>query len=208
MRKILKDLIKVDKVLAGRLVDSLPIKYFLAPDGIDNRGRGLGPGGRGGRGLGPGGLGLGPSGFCLCPNCGDRVPHDLNVPCTTIFCKKCGTPMVRDVSSVEEQNQIVPEQFVEFLKLQSGDSADKFANDLGYSGRDNFFKDTGNNLLGCWVATGEICSKPPKTAEVKEIDSFLPCSMSKVKTKALVVGKRAYISANDYIKFIGGTKKV
>ncbi len=49
---------------------------------------GKGPGGRGGMG--------GPGGFCVCPNCGHRVPHERGVPCRQVQCPKCGTFMVRE----------------------------------------------------------------------------------------------------------------
>ncbi len=52
--------------------------------------------GRRGYGQGRGGprQGLGPVSFCVCPKCGARVPHTPGVPCTSIKCPKCGTPMV------------------------------------------------------------------------------------------------------------------
>ena len=51
--------------------------------------------GRGGRGRQPGGFGLGPEGECLCPNCGNRVPHQRGIPCYEHRCPKCGTPKTR-----------------------------------------------------------------------------------------------------------------
>jgi hypothetical protein len=48
---------------------------------------------RGGRG---GGFGAGPSGYCLCPNCAERVPHQLGTPCYKVKCPKCGTLMIRE----------------------------------------------------------------------------------------------------------------
>jgi len=57
-------------------------------------GRGLGRGG--GRGRQAGGFGLGPGGNCVCPNCGKKVPHQRGVPCYTLKCEKCGSPMTRE----------------------------------------------------------------------------------------------------------------
>ncbi len=71
------------------------------------RGDGTGPFGKGpgtGRGLGRGGgrgrmggnrPGAGPAGQCLCPSCGTKVPHQVGVPCYTLKCERCGTPLIR-----------------------------------------------------------------------------------------------------------------
>ena len=48
----------------------------------------------GGRGRG-GGLGAGPGEDCVCPNCGERVPHKLGTPCFEQKCPKCGAALVR-----------------------------------------------------------------------------------------------------------------
>jgi len=50
--------------------------------------------GRGGRGR-MGGFGLGPGGECICPKCGAKVPHKRGMPCYTLKCPKCSTPMTR-----------------------------------------------------------------------------------------------------------------
>jgi len=57
--------------------------------GMGGQGRGQGRG-RGGRG------GAGPGGFCVCPNCGNRVPHQPGIPCMQVKCPNCGTQMVRE----------------------------------------------------------------------------------------------------------------
>jgi len=64
------------------------------------RGKGQG-GGRGAGGSGRGRMGgtkpgAGPEGYCVCPNCGHKVPHQLGTPCYNISCPKCGTKMVRE----------------------------------------------------------------------------------------------------------------
>lgn len=67
------------------------------------QGRGQGGGGRG-RGQGGQGMGMGrgvqgPPAFCVCPDCGEKVPHRQGVPCVNMTCPKCGHSMVRgDVS--------------------------------------------------------------------------------------------------------------
>ena len=69
-------------------------------DGTGPRGQGSGTGrGKrgsqgGGRGRG-GGFGAGPGGDCICPNCGESVPHQLGTPCFEQKCPKCGTAMTR-----------------------------------------------------------------------------------------------------------------
>jgi hypothetical protein len=64
------------------------------------RGDGTGPP-RGGPARGRGGrmrgsrAGAGPGGDCVCPSCGEKLPHKQGVPCYNISCPKCGTKMVR-----------------------------------------------------------------------------------------------------------------
>jgi len=58
-------------------------------------GRGGGAGQGGGRGLG-GGVAAGPGGYCVCPNCGEKVTHQLGSPCYDQKCPKCGTAMTRE----------------------------------------------------------------------------------------------------------------
>ncbi len=56
-------------------------------------GRGLGKGGGRGRNNG-GGYSIG--GYCVCAKCGEKVPHQQGVKCTTLKCPKCGHTMVRE----------------------------------------------------------------------------------------------------------------
>lgn len=51
--------------------------------------------GSGGRGRNKGGA-LGPGGFCACAKCGEKVPHQRGVKCTTLKCPKCGHTMARE----------------------------------------------------------------------------------------------------------------
>jgi len=55
----------------------------------------LGRGGGRGR-MGGTKPGAGPGGYCICPNCGHKVPHQVGVPCYQMSCPKCGTRMVRE----------------------------------------------------------------------------------------------------------------
>jgi hypothetical protein len=53
-------------------------------------GKGSGQGKTGGnRGAG------GPGGNCICPNCGEKSPHQQGVPCYSLVCSKCGAKMTR-----------------------------------------------------------------------------------------------------------------
>jgi len=57
------------------------------------QGRGLGRGG--GRGRNRGGS-YGTGGYCVCAKCGERIPHQRGVKCTTLKCPKCGHTMIRE----------------------------------------------------------------------------------------------------------------
>jgi hypothetical protein len=64
-----------------------------------------GPGGGAGRGMGRrqgqgrgrmgGPFAAGPGGNCVCPNCGNTIPHVAGQPCNQRNCPKCGTQMTR-----------------------------------------------------------------------------------------------------------------
>jgi uncharacterized membrane protein YgcG len=60
---------------------------------------GTGGGGSQGRGGGAGkggNMGIGAGGFCVCSQCGTKVPHEQGIPCTQVKCSQCGAPMVRE----------------------------------------------------------------------------------------------------------------
>jgi len=40
--------------------------------------------------------GAGPGGNCVCPGCGEKVPHKQGIPCYNMICPKCETKMVRE----------------------------------------------------------------------------------------------------------------
>lgn len=57
---------------------------------------GPGPGcGRGRHGRGGGGRRGGPAGECVCPACGEKLPHRAGEPCRQVKCPKCGAAMTR-----------------------------------------------------------------------------------------------------------------
>jgi hypothetical protein len=60
----------------------------------DETGPPLGPAGRGAR-MGGSRAGAGPGGNCVCPNCGEKVPHKQGIPCFDLKCPKCGARMAR-----------------------------------------------------------------------------------------------------------------
>jgi len=67
--------------------------------GMGGSGAGRG-GGMGGSGAGRGRMGgarpgAGPTGSCVCPACGATSPHQRGLPCNSLKCPKCGSPMTR-----------------------------------------------------------------------------------------------------------------
>ncbi|MFC2117038.1 DUF5320 domain-containing protein [Bacteroidota bacterium] len=74
----------------------MPGRDKTGPEGqgkMTGRGMGLGRGGRQGRNKGGA---FGPGGFCICANCGNKVPHKQGVKCTTLKCTECGKIMIRE----------------------------------------------------------------------------------------------------------------
>ncbi len=61
----------------------------------DGMGPPRGPAGRGSR-MGGTRPGAGPGGNCVCPSCGEKVPHKQATPCYNISCPKCGAKMARE----------------------------------------------------------------------------------------------------------------
>jgi predicted amidophosphoribosyltransferase len=43
-------------------------------------------------------LGMGSGGFCVCPKCGQKIPHQRGVPCQQERCPQCNVKMVREGS--------------------------------------------------------------------------------------------------------------
>jgi predicted amidophosphoribosyltransferase len=43
-------------------------------------------------------LGMGSGGFCVCPKCGQKIPHQRGVPCQQERCPHCNVKMVREGS--------------------------------------------------------------------------------------------------------------
>ena len=67
-----------------------------AGGGGSNRGGGAGRGsGRCAGGQGQGRGQKGSAGTCVCPHCGEKVPHKRGIPCQQTPCPKCGQSMVR-----------------------------------------------------------------------------------------------------------------
>jgi len=42
---------------------------------------------------------MGPGGNCVCPKCGEKIPHRRGVPCQEEQCPNCGAKMLREGST-------------------------------------------------------------------------------------------------------------
>ena len=73
----------------------MPRRDGTGPLGQGPIGGGRAGTGRAGRGMG--GTGAGAGGYCICPKCGERLPHTQGSPCISVSCPKCGAKMVRDI---------------------------------------------------------------------------------------------------------------
>ena len=82
-------LLSARRKVADALVNGKAIRieggdYKISRGGGSMRGRGR-----------MGGQAAGPSGECVCPKCGNRVPHERGVPCYRTRCPECGAGMTR-----------------------------------------------------------------------------------------------------------------
>jgi divalent metal cation (Fe/Co/Zn/Cd) transporter len=39
---------------------------------------------------------LGPGGYCIYPNCGHRIKHEIGIPCSSLKCPKCNANLTRE----------------------------------------------------------------------------------------------------------------
>jgi predicted Fe-Mo cluster-binding NifX family protein len=111
----------VEEVLAAYLNGKLANRVFSMPGAHRRRrcfggsgyaverrfGMGAGRGPRGGGRCrrfegGSGGMGapftVGQDGYCVCLNCGEKLPHTPGQPCNQMACPKCGLKMTREQS--------------------------------------------------------------------------------------------------------------
>ena len=73
--------------------ENLEMMKSFRNSGNPGGGQGLGRGG--GRGRNKGGA-FGTGGFCVCAKCGEKVPHQQGVKCTTLKCPQCGHTKIRE----------------------------------------------------------------------------------------------------------------
>jgi len=88
------DKMKVSRQTFGRIIESAHRKIATALV----KGKALKIEGGNVQMIGMTRLGMGFYGYCLCPKCGERIPHRAGVPCREEKCPKCGTRMIREVS--------------------------------------------------------------------------------------------------------------
>ena len=93
----------VEPLWQGNNRQSLRKEKMTMPRGDGTGPKGMGPGGGQGQGQGgqnPGRMGgpkaAGPVGYCVCPQCGQKEPHERAVPCVKRKCSKCGAVMTRE----------------------------------------------------------------------------------------------------------------
>lgn len=41
---------------------------------------------------------MGVGGFCVCPKCGEKIPHRCGIPCQEERCPGCGAKLLREGS--------------------------------------------------------------------------------------------------------------
>ena len=85
--------IKITNYKEGRR-EIMPRKDGTGPAGQGpGTGRGMGKGGGKGR---MGGFGMGGGGNCVCPDCGNKITHQVGTPCYQVKCPNCGQAMTRE----------------------------------------------------------------------------------------------------------------
>lgn len=63
---------------------------------------------------------MGPGGDCVCPKCGERLPHRTGVPCQEERCPECGAKMLREGSHHHELFEAKKKQKKEREQEDSG----------------------------------------------------------------------------------------
>lgn len=86
------------------------------------------------------------NGCCICLKCGKKTPHTVGVPCHSILCEICGTPMIRENSY---HHNLYKEKKLQSMKIALPSDDGKticghFGRTLGFL----IFDITGNNITG------------------------------------------------------------